>query len=76
MVESQARPGARTRAEGECRGCPHGRRQSHKYDRYLADVFFGSQSSEASAKEDVFLNNELLSTGHAIRYDGGTKEIK
>ena len=45
-----------------------------KYDRYLADVFLVSQSSEASAKEDVFLNNALLSSGHAIRYDGSAKE--
>lgn len=45
-----------------------------KYDRYLADVFLVSQSSEASAKEDTFLNNALLSSGHAIRYEGGEKE--
>ena len=48
-----------------------------KYDRYLADVFLvGSSdpSSEASAKEDAFLNNALLSAGHATRYDGGAKE--
>lgn len=45
-----------------------------KYDRYLADVFFGSKSSEASAKEDAFLNNALLSSHHATRYDGGAKE--
>lgn len=49
-----------------------------KYDRYLADVFLpksSAQSSESSAKEDVFLNNALLSTGHAIRYDGGAKQV-
>jgi endonuclease YncB( thermonuclease family) len=49
-----------------------------KYDRYLADVFLPklfAQSSEASAKEGVFLNNELLRTGHAIRYEGGAKEV-
>ena len=43
-----------------------------KYDRYLADVFLvgaTDQSSEASAKEDIFLNNALLENGQAVRKD-------
>ncbi|MBA4137559.1 MAG: hypothetical protein C0518_09610 [Opitutus sp.] len=35
-----------------------------KYDRYLADVFLTSADGE-----DVFLNNELLKAGHAVRMD-------
>jgi endonuclease YncB( thermonuclease family) len=35
-----------------------------KYDRYLADVFFTMDGSDA-----VFLNNELLANGHAVRKD-------
>ncbi len=57
-----------------------------KYDRYLADVFIGDSAASATpplltadrspltAGGSIFLNNELLSTGHAIRYDGGAKE--
>jgi endonuclease YncB( thermonuclease family) len=43
-----------------------------KYDRYLADVYLAGvvgQSSEASAKEDIFLNNHLLEHGFAERKD-------
>lgn len=46
------------------RGCPSGRRQSHKYDRYLADVFV-TTGDEAF----VFLNNALLQAGHADHKD-------
>ncbi|MBI5382231.1 MAG: thermonuclease family protein [Opitutae bacterium] len=53
-----------------------------KYDRYLADVFIGeaagskpkADSMAPAAAGTVFLNNALLSAGHAIRYDGGAKE--
>ncbi len=55
-----------------------------KYDRYLADVFIGtadtdtsesgSSSSLVTSHSSLFLNNALLSAGHAIRYDGGAKE--
>jgi endonuclease YncB( thermonuclease family) len=58
-----------------------------KYDRYLADVFVtastaqnsegrnGTSGSALSPDADrIFLNNALLSDGHAIRYDGGAKE--
>ncbi len=34
-----------------------------KYDRYLADVFIPQKDS----LEDIFLNNLLLQTGHAVR---------
>ncbi len=56
-----------------------------KYDRYLADVFIGKPAatgthpqlaanrSPLTAEGSVFLNNELLRTGHAIRYDGDAK---
>lgn len=36
-----------------------------KYDRYLADVFLNGPDGE------VYLNNELLANGHAVRKDGG-----
>lgn len=49
------------------RRCPVGRRQSHKYDRYLADVFPTQPDGR-----DVLLNNELLANGHAIRKDEWT----
>ncbi len=54
-----------------------------KYDRYLADVFVASEGAADSADSNsslvtshssLFLNNSLLQTGHAIRYDGGAKE--
>ncbi|MBI5380557.1 MAG: thermonuclease family protein [Opitutae bacterium] len=53
-----------------------------KYDRYLADVFIGEAvgsklkaiSLEPTAEGSAFLNNALLSAGHATRYDSGTKE--
>ena len=32
-----------------------------KYDRYLADVFL------TTSKGEIFLNNELLANGHAVR---------
>jgi len=35
-----------------------------KYDRYLADVFLGTDEGDA-----IFLNNELLAHGHAARKD-------
>lgn len=38
-----------------------------KYDRYLADVFLVSESGE-----EIFLNNALLESGHAVRMDGNT----
>jgi endonuclease YncB( thermonuclease family) len=46
------------------RGCPNGRGQSHKYDRYLADVFLAQPDGQ-----EIFLNNALLSAGHAGRKD-------
>jgi endonuclease YncB( thermonuclease family) len=52
-------PDAAKRQEGDWRGCPFGQHQSHKYDRYLADVFLATEDGE------VFLNNELLGAGHA-----------
>ena len=36
-----------------------------KYDRYLADVFLKGPDGE------VYLNNELLANGRAVRKDGG-----
>ena len=61
-----------------------------KYDRYLADVFAGGTDAPEDAADFpennsslvtghsshslVFLNNALLETGHAIRYEGGAKE--
>lgn len=57
-----------------------------KYDRYLADVYIGKSAaaetlppltagrSPLTAEGSTFLNNVLLSTGHAIHYDGGAKE--
>ena len=33
-----------------------------KYDRYLADVYFGQQDGD-----DLFLNNALLTNGQAVR---------
>ncbi|MBI5381081.1 MAG: thermonuclease family protein [Opitutae bacterium] len=53
-----------------------------KYDRYLADVFIGeaagsklkADSLAPAAAGTVYLNNALLSAGHATRYDGGAKE--
>ncbi len=56
-----------------------------KYDRYLADVFIGESrdvaglvepgpGSTTPATTEIFLNNALLESGHAIRYDGGAKE--
>lgn len=40
-----------------------------KYDRYLADVFICLATSDGSGVkgEEVFLNNELLANGHAVR---------
>lgn len=38
-----------------------------KYDRYLADVYIPDGTAEF-----IFLNNELLKNGHAIRKDGWT----
>lgn len=35
-----------------------------KYDRYLADVFIATTSGD-----EIFLNNALLDTGHAVRKD-------
>ena len=35
-----------------------------KYDRYLADVFITGASGE-----EIFLNNDLLEDGHAVRKD-------
>ena len=40
---------------------PFGQQQSHKYDRYLADVFVG-----AKAGEPFYLNNAWLAAGHAV----------
>jgi micrococcal nuclease len=43
-----------------------------KYDRYLADVFIErarGDGPEAKDDEEVFLNNELLAAGHAVRKD-------
>lgn len=57
-----------------------------KYDRYLADVFIGESAatethspltadrSPLTAEGYTFLNNALLESGHATRYDGGAKE--
>lgn len=36
-----------------------------KYDRYLADVFLVMKTGE-----EIFLNNALLESGHAVRMDG------
>ena len=43
-----------------------------KYDRYLADVFMQQESGDpgqATGPEEIFLNNALLSNGHAVRKD-------
>jgi endonuclease YncB( thermonuclease family) len=57
-----------------------------KYDRYLADVFIREPAaaetrplltadrSPLTAEGSTFLNNALLTAGHAIPYDGGAKE--
>ena len=39
-----------------------------KYDRYLADVFVNvtSDKGRVASGEDVFVNNELLTNGHAV----------
>lgn len=58
-----------------------------KYDRYLADVFVAGSTSELkpsrsktgpaadrsppTAEGSTFLNNALLSSGHALPYVGG-----
>lgn len=39
--------------------------RSDKYDRYLADLFI----PQGEGKEDIFLNNLLLETGHAVRWE-------
>jgi endonuclease YncB( thermonuclease family) len=43
-----------------------------KYDRYLADVFFGGtkdQGQGTTGSSEIFLNNALLANGHAVRAD-------
>lgn len=44
--------------------------RSDKYDRYLADVFIQQASSvQRPALGDLYLNNLLLESGHARRYE-------
>ena len=43
----------------------------------IRDVFvrqLKAVSLEPKAEEQLFLNNALLESGHAVRYDGGAKE--
>lgn len=43
-----------------------------KYDRYLADLFLAQESADrgpATGAEQAYLNNALLSSGHAVRKD-------
>lgn len=43
-----------------------------KYDRYLADVFLTQESADLGQSvgaEEAYLNNALLSSGHAVRKD-------
>jgi micrococcal nuclease len=44
-----------------------------KYDRYLADTFLtaGDSSTGSGQADEIYLNNELLRHGHAVRKGGG-----
>jgi endonuclease YncB( thermonuclease family) len=46
--------------------------RADKYDRYLADIFYGPATEEAPAilKEGVYLNRQLLRQGLAQRFAG------
>jgi len=49
--------------------------RSDKYDRYLADIFVpatGNKSTSTEQREssdEIYLNNLLLETGHAVRME-------
>ena len=47
--------------------------RSDKFDRYLADIFYpasGAADPAVAAKEGVYLNQELLNEGLAVKYEG------
>lgn len=50
---------------------PLGQQQSHKYDRYLADVFVEAAGDNRAQQVyaptgEIYLNNALLAAGHAV----------